>query len=110
MTDTTGWLLALLIALPLIALAVYDLDVARELRHADRLPPPVEFLRLTKGIVYAVSGAAIIFAVLAMQSAVFLLTGIRLLPAPLPLIAIYVGGILASLAVYRLRSWIRGQP
>ena len=101
------WLFTFALSAPLVALAVYDLDVARELRKADR--PPLPFLTLVKYVIYGVTIGGIIFAALGIQSIVFLLTGIRLLPPPLPLIVIYVGCIVASLMVYRLRRWIRAQ-
>lgn len=109
MSETISWLLIIALSLPLIALAVYDLDVARELHDADRIKPTIPFLTLVKGIVYGVTIGGGLFALLGIQSAVFLLTGIRLLPQPLPLVVIYIGCIVASLMVYRLRQWIRSQ-
>lgn len=109
MNEAIPWLLTIALSLPLVTLAVYDVDVARELHDADRIKPPIPFLSLVKGIVYGVAIGGGIFALLGIQSAVFLLTGIRLLPQPLPLIVIYIGCIVASLMVYRLRRWIRSQ-
>lgn len=108
MIEPISWLILLVLSAPLVALAVYDIDVARELRSADR--PPIPFLSLVKGIVYGVTIGGCIFAALGIQSAVFLLTQVRLLPPPLPLVVIYVGCVTASVAVYRLRRWIRSHP
>lgn len=109
MSDPIPWLVTIALTLPLLLLAVYDVDTARFLRNAERLPPAVELLRLFKDVIYAVTLAAILAAVLGIHSVLFLLTGFRLLPQPIPVVMIYAIAIVASLMVYRLRRWIRSQ-
>lgn len=109
MSDALPWMFTVIVSIPLVVFAVFDLQVARELHVFDREKPVIPFLGLVKGIVYGISAAAVIFAVLGIQSAVFLMTGIRLLPQPIPFLAIYFGCIIASLMVYRLRRWIRAR-
>lgn len=105
---TDQWLLTIVISIPLVYLAVFDLQVARELRAAD-YQPSIPFLGLVKGIVYGVTGAAILAVVLAIASGVFLVWGVRVLPPPIGFLMLYAICISASLAVYRLRQWIRRQ-
>jgi hypothetical protein len=109
MSDPGAWLVTTAISIPLVILAVFDLDVARELRAADAIQPSIPFLGQIKGVVYGITLAAVIFAILGILSAVLLVTGLRLLPQPLPLILIYIGCIAASVMVWRLRRWIRSQ-
>lgn len=109
MSDPSPWLVTAAVSIPLVVLAAFDVDVARELRKADQIKPAIPFLSQVKGIVYGIVLAAVIFAVLGILSAVLLMTGVRLLPQPLPLILIYIGCISASVMVWRLRRWIRSQ-
>ncbi len=110
MTDPTWEVLAILaLVAVLVTLAVYDLDVARELRSADLVLPAIPFLSLVKWIVYGATVTVIIAALLGVSSAWFLLTGNRIIPQPFGLIGLVAICIVPSVMVARLRAWIREQ-
>lgn len=102
-------LLALALSVPLIVFAVFDVQVARELRNADAVKPSIPFLGLVKGVIYGVSVGGVIFAIIGIASVLFNVVQVRILPPPVALILIYTGCVSASFTVWRLRRWIRVQ-
>lgn len=102
-------LLAIVLSVPLILFAVFDVQVAREFQKADSISPPIRFLGLVKGVIYGVSVGGVIFAIIGIASVLFNVVQVRILPPPVALILIYTGCVSASFTVWRLRRWIRMQ-
>lgn len=100
-------LAALLVTAPLLVLFVYDLDVARMVRRAERIRPQIPFLSGVKVLVYAVCVGAAIGVLLGFNSAFLNITGIRLVPPPLPFILIYIAIVSGSAGLLMLRRRIK---
>ena len=100
-------LFALLISAPLVVLAIFDIRVARIVRRAERMKPQIPFLTGVKWLVYGVCVGAIMAAALGLNSALVNLTGLRLIPPPLPFLMIYVAVIAGSVGLQLLRQRIR---
>lgn len=107
MSDET--IVALLISTPLVLLLVYDIDTARLIRKAERVKPYIPFLTGVKILVYGVCIGALIAVVLGLNSALFNLTGLRLVAPPLPFVLIYLAVVSSSVGLYVLRRIIRRQ-
>lgn len=104
---TNDQLAALLVTLPLVALAIYDIKVALVVRRAERMKPAIAFLTGVKWLIYAVCVGAVIGAFLGLNSAVFYLTELRLIPPPVPFLLLYGAVIAGSVGVYLLRIYLR---
>ncbi len=104
---TDAWLTTLALTIPLVALAVFDIRVARRVRAAAAIRPRQPFLNLVSIIVTGIAIGATVGAILGIQNVVFNVWGVRLLPPPLPLVAIYVALIAGSLSLIPLRRQIR---
>lgn len=104
---TNDQIAALAITAPLVALAIYDIRVAIVVRRAERMKPQIPFLTGVKWLIYGVCIGAVSAALLGLNSAVFNLTGLRLIPPPLPFVLIYIAVIAGSVGVYELRLYLR---
>ena len=104
---TDDQLAALAITAPLVVLAIYDIRVALVVRRAERMKPSIPFLTGVKWLIYAVCVGAVVSAFLGLNTAVFNLTGVRLVPPPLPFLLIYLAVIAGSIGVYVLRRYLR---
>ena len=100
------WLFVLLLTLPLVALAWFDVRVARKLHQAAAIRPQSTFLSLVSWVVNGVAIGIVSGAVLGINSVVFVLTGLRILQMPLPTVLIYVAVIAGSVALLPLSRQI----
>lgn len=101
------WIAVLLLTIPLVVLAAFDIDLARQFLEAAKKEPPIPFLWLVTGIVRGVALAAFIFAVLGIQSVVALLLDVRILPPPLPTFVLYAALVGISIPMFVARRAIR---
>lgn len=101
------WIFALVVCVPLAALAWYDWDTAKMVRRAEVKKPAIPFLTGVKLLVYGVVAGSTIAVVLGVNSAVLLLTGLRLLPPPSGFILLYLAVIAGSVGCYFLRRRIK---
>ena len=96
---------ALTIALAAIFLAAIPINiyVDREVRKLASPPPRIGILSLLSRIVDLLAFVAVILGVVSFVSVVFLLTGIRVLPAPIPTLALI--GVLVVISFANVLVW-----
>ena len=97
-------LFVIVIALVLLGFVPFDLYVAWRLSTLAMQKPYIASLTGAAIRSVAIAAAAVLFAILGVQSIVFLQTGERLLPSPLPTLLIAGGAVIVSLPnLYFLR-------
>lgn len=100
MTDV----LLILLAVILVIAVPFDWYAAVKLIAEARRPPSIATLNLAALRSLAIAVAATCFGVLGVSSIVFVTTGTRILPTPVPTILIAIGALVISLPnVYFLR-------
>lgn len=102
------------VVLTAIFLAAIPLNVyvARDVRNLASMDPPIDILSLLSQLVDLLAAAASIIAVITFVSVFFLLTNVRLLPVPIPTIALVVvliGVSFANLLVWRYLRRMRNR-
>lgn len=101
--DIAGLLLAavFLLAIPL------NVYVVAEVRKLAEMPPAIDILTLLSGMVQIFATAAIVLAIIVSTSVAFLITGFRILPVPLPTIALIVVLLIISFANLLVLQYLR---